>query len=142
MLLVRAHHTTSLGPAVDRLEREGRLINGSRLPSIIDCYLAADILITDYSSVMFDFAILDKPIIIYADDWESYRESRGTYFDLLKQPPGAVALNQGELTDILTQRRYCDESARELQSEFRRRFCSLDDGHAAENVIRRVMLTP
>lgn len=141
VLLVRAHHTTSLGPAVDRLEREGRLINGSRLPSIIDCYLAADILITDYSSVMFDFAILDKPIIVYADDWESYRETRGTYFDLLKQPPGAVALNQGELTEILTQRRYSDESARALQSEFRRRFCSFDDGHAAENVIRQVMLT-
>jgi len=140
VLLVRAHHTTSLGPAVDRLEREGRLINGSRLPSIVDCYLAADILITDYSSVMFDFAILDKPIVIYADDWDAYRESRGTYFDLLAQPPGAVAVNQAQLTTILADRQYSNEESRRLLAEFRQRFCSLDDGHAAENVIRRVML--
>ena len=140
VLLVRAHHTTSLGPAVDRLEREGRLINGSRLPSIVDCYLAADILITDYSSVMFDFAILDKPIVIYADDWDAYRESRGTYFDLLAQPPGAVAVNQAQLTTILADRQYSSEESRRLLAEFRERFCSLDDGHAAENVIRRVML--
>jgi CDP-glycerol glycerophosphotransferase (TagB/SpsB family) len=140
VLLVRAHHTTSLGPAVDRLEREGRLINGSRLPSIVDCYLAADILITDYSSVMFDFAILDKPIVIYADDWDAYRESRGTYFDLLAQPPGAVAVNQTQLTTILADRQYSSEESRRLLAEFRERFCSLDDGHAAENVIRRVML--
>jgi len=140
VLLVRAHHTTSLGPAVDRLEREGRLINGSRLPSIIDCYLAADILITDYSSVMFDFAILDKPIIVYADDWDSYRETRGTYFDLLQQPPGAVAVNQDQLTTILVDRLYQDVQSRERLAEFRQRFCSFDDGHAAENVIRRVML--
>ncbi len=141
VLLVRAHHTTSLGPAVDRLESEGRLINGSRLPSIIDCYLAADILITDYSSVMFDFAILDKPIIIYADDWAAYRESRGTYFDLLAQPPGAVANNQEQLTEILVDHLYENEKSRELLSDFRQRFCAFDDGHAAENVIRQVMLT-
>jgi CDP-glycerol glycerophosphotransferase (TagB/SpsB family) len=140
VLLVRAHHTTSLGPAVDRLEREGRLINGSKLPSIVDCYLAADILITDYSSVMFDFAILNKPIVIYADDWDAYRESRGTYFDLLAQPPGAVAVNQAQLTTILADRQYSDATSQRLLADFRARFCSLDDGHAAENVIRRVML--
>jgi len=140
VLLVRAHHTTSLGPAVDRLEREGRLINGSKLPSIVDCYLAADILITDYSSVMFDFAILNKPIVIYADDWDAYRESRGTYFDLLAQPPGAVAVNQAQLTTILAERQYADATSQRLLADFRARFCSLDDGHAAENVIRRVML--
>jgi CDP-glycerol glycerophosphotransferase (TagB/SpsB family) len=89
---------------------------------------------------MFDFAILDKPIVIYADDWDAYRESRGTYFDLLAQPPGAVAVNQAQLTTILADRQYSSEESRRLLAEFRERFCSLDDGHAAENVIRRVML--
>lgn len=140
VFLVRAHHTTTLGPKVKALAASGRIIEGSSLPAILECYLAADLLITDYSSVMFDYALLDRPIVIYADDWDQYREARGTYFDLLAEPPGPVAMNQRELATILGERRYRDGESEERRAAFRARFCAFDDGDAAERVIRRVML--
>lgn len=141
VFVVRAHHTASPGPRIAALAKEGRIIEGSSLPAILECYLAADLLITDYSSVMFDYALLDRPIVTYADDWDSYRESRGTYFDLLAEPPGHVAVNEDQLAAILGERRYADEESTRLRTAFRARFCTKDDGNAAENVIRRVMLS-
>ena len=69
-------------PGARRLRRTRR---------VEDLYLAADVLVTDYSSVMFDYAVLDRPIVIYAPDWEAYRLARGVYFDITAEPPGAVA---------------------------------------------------
>ena len=49
---------------------------------------------------MFDYANLDRPIVMHADDWEAYEAARGTYFDLRAFPPGAVARSEDELIDI------------------------------------------
>ncbi|MDD2858818.1 MAG: bifunctional glycosyltransferase family 2 protein/CDP-glycerol:glycerophosphate glycerophosphotransferase [Candidatus Nanopelagicales bacterium] len=140
VFILRAHHTTTLGPKVKELVASGRVIDGSAFPSIIDCYLAADVLITDYSSVMFDYAVLDRPIVIYADDWEAYQEARGTYFDLLASPPGAVATTQAQLNSIFEQRSYEAPESRARLARFRERFCAFDDGQAARRVITTVMV--
>jgi len=140
VFIVRAHHTTSLGPRINDLVASGRVIDGSALPSIVDCYLAADLLITDYSSVMFDYAVLNRPIVIFADDWEAYQEARGTYFDLLASPPGAVAVNQAELVKIFVNREFERGDSGERLARFRERFCTFDDGQAARHIIERVML--
>jgi CDP-glycerol glycerophosphotransferase (TagB/SpsB family) len=140
VVIVRAHHTATAGPRMKALMDAGLVIDGSRVPWIVPCYLAADILITDYSSTMFDYALLDRPIITYADDWPSYRETRGTYFDLLAEPPGLVARNQRQLTDILASGAFDGGEARALRAAFRARFCQYDDGQAAQRVIRTVML--
>ncbi|MFA7322723.1 MAG: bifunctional glycosyltransferase family 2 protein/CDP-glycerol:glycerophosphate glycerophosphotransferase [Candidatus Nanopelagicales bacterium] len=140
VFIVRAHHTTTLGSRIKGLVASGRVIDGSAFASIIDCYLAADLLITDYSSVMFDYAVLNRPIIIYADDWEAYQEARGTYFDLLAGPPGAVASNQAQLNAIMSNAEYQSAENRQRLAEFRRRFCSYDQGTAAKRVIEQVML--
>ena len=139
VLIVRAHHTATAGPAMKALIESGRVIDGSRVPWILPCYLAADVLITDYSSTMFDYALLDRPIITYADDWPSYRETRGTYFDLLAEPPGLVARNQRQLEEMLVSGAYDGDDARTVRATFRERFCQYDDGQAAARVIRGVM---
>jgi CDP-glycerol glycerophosphotransferase len=67
VLLVRSHyfHVT----ATQRTEaRRGRIMNVSAYPVVEDLYLAADVMITDYSSAMFDFAVLDRPVVIFAPD--------------------------------------------------------------------------
>lgn len=140
VVIVRAHHTATAGPAMKSLIASGRVIDGSKVPWIVPCYLAADILITDYSSTMFDFALLDRPMITYADDWPTYRETRGTYFDLLAQPPGIVARNQRELTEALVSGSFDGDLARERRAAFRARFCQYDDGQASARVIRQAML--
>ncbi|WP_062647944.1 bifunctional glycosyltransferase/CDP-glycerol:glycerophosphate glycerophosphotransferase [Streptomyces maremycinicus] len=109
-------------------------------PSVESLCLASDALITDYSSLMFDYACLDRPIVIHADDWEAYEAARGTYFDLRACPPGAVARSEDELIDIFTTGHWRGSRSTQLRAAFRERFCPFDDGRAAERVVRRVVL--
>ncbi|MFJ9025507.1 CDP-glycerol glycerophosphotransferase family protein [Streptomyces sp. NPDC102259] len=109
-------------------------------PSVESLCLASDALVTDYSSLMFDYAGLDRPIVIHADDWEAYEAARGTYFDLRACPPGAVARSEDELIDIFTTGHWRGSRSAQLRAAFRERFCPHDDGRAAERVVRRVVL--
>ncbi|MFI7539774.1 CDP-glycerol glycerophosphotransferase family protein [Actinoplanes sp. NPDC049599] len=139
VLLVRAHyfHVT----AVQRTEaRRGRILDVSAYPVVEDLYLAADTMITDYSSAMFDFAVLDRPLVIFAPDWPAYRELRGAYFDLMELPPGAVATTFADLVEVFASGAYAGDLAAARRARFRERFCYLDDGKAAERVVRRVLL--
>ncbi|MFD0436576.1 bifunctional glycosyltransferase/CDP-glycerol:glycerophosphate glycerophosphotransferase [Streptomyces chartreusis] len=136
VVLLRAHYFYDQGAA----RGTGRIIDVTGHHSAEDVCLAADALITDYSSIMFDYANLDRPIVVYADDWDVYRELRGVYFDLMEAPPGRVARTPGELAAVLRDGSYADEEAGALRAAFRERFCQFDDGHAAERVVRRVLL--
>ncbi|MER5938126.1 CDP-glycerol glycerophosphotransferase family protein [Streptomyces sp. NPDC001928] len=136
VVLLRAHHFYDRGGA----RGTGRVIDVTGHRSSEDVCLAADALITDYSSIMFDYANLDRPIVVYADDWDVYRELRGVYFDLMEAPPGRVARTPGELAALLRDGSYADEEAGALRAAFRERFCEFDDGRAAERVVRRVLL--
>lgn len=143
-LLVRAHYSYRPQDHLSRLQEAGLVIDVSHHPSAEQLCLAADALITDYSSMMFDYALLDRPIVIYADDWDIYRSSRGVYFDLLSgspgETPGAVARTGRELVEVFREGRWCDADASALRTAFRARFCPFDDGHAAERVVRTLML--
>ncbi|MEU3901267.1 CDP-glycerol glycerophosphotransferase family protein [Streptomyces sp. NPDC045251] len=141
VLLVRAHYfyETAAAPLAG-LRRTGRIIDVSSYDPVEELCLAADALVTDYSSIMFDYANLDRPIVIHADDWDVYRETRGVYFDLTAEAPGPVARDQAGLAEILTTGAWRDERAAKARAAFRRRFCEYDDGRAAERVVRRVFL--
>ncbi|MFI8438721.1 CDP-glycerol glycerophosphotransferase family protein [Streptomyces sp. NPDC079020] len=138
VVLVRAHYFYGRSAG---LEGSGRAIDVTGHPSVEELCLAADALITDYSSLMFDYACLDRPIISYAPDWGAYRASRGTYFDLLSglpgDTPGAVATTQDELLEVVRSGEWCSPRTAALRTAFRERFCPYDDGHAAERVVRR-----
>ncbi|MFE9096461.1 CDP-glycerol glycerophosphotransferase family protein [Streptomyces sp. NPDC007264] len=136
VVLLRAHYFYDGG----RARGDGRIIDVTRHRSSEDVCLAADALITDYSSIMFDYANLDRPIVVYADDWDVYRETRGVYFDLMRTPPGRVARTPGRLAAAFRDGSYADGSAAALRTAFRERFCQFDDGRAAERVVRRVLL--
>ena len=119
-----------------------RILDVSRHPSVEDLYLAADVLVTDYSSVMFDYAVLDRPMVVFAPDWDDYRRIRGVYFDLMEQPPGLVTTTQEALTAALADRSasgFDGTGAAKLRAAFRERFCPWDDGGAAERVVRAVL---
>ncbi|MEW2134036.1 CDP-glycerol glycerophosphotransferase family protein [Streptomyces sp. NPDC005435] len=141
VLLVRAHYFYGgAASPLSGLRRSGRIIDVSSYDPVEELCLAADALVTDYSSIMFDYANLDRPVVVYADDWETYRTTRGVYFDLMAEAPGHVARTQEELTEILTSGAWRDENAAKARTAFRRRFCEFDDGRAAERVVRRVFL--
>ncbi|KOV59096.1 CDP-glycerol glycerophosphotransferase family protein [Streptomyces sp. MMG1121] len=141
VLLVRAHYFYGgAASPLTGLRRSGRIIDVSSYDPVEELCLAADALVTDYSSIMFDYANLNRPIVVYADDWETYRTTRGVYFDLMEEHPGQVARTQEELTEIFVSGAWRDESAAKARAAFRRRFCEYDDGRAAERVVRRVFL--
>ncbi|MGW2028931.1 MULTISPECIES: CDP-glycerol glycerophosphotransferase family protein [Streptomyces] len=141
VLLVRAHYFYGgAASPLTGLRRSGRIIDVSSYDPVEELCLAADALVTDYSSIMFDYANLNRPIVIYADDWETYRTTRGVYFDLMAEHPGQVARTQEELAEIFLSGAWRDESAGKARATFRRRFCEYDDGRAAERVVRRVFL--
>ncbi|WP_329368421.1 bifunctional glycosyltransferase/CDP-glycerol:glycerophosphate glycerophosphotransferase [Streptomyces sp. NBC_01483] len=135
-VLVRAHYF-NLGT---RHGTTDGIIDVSGHPSVEELYLAADCLLTDYSSLMFDYALLDRPVVIYANDWEVYRATRGTYFDIHVESPGPVVATKEDLIDVFLSGRWSDDTSAKVRTEFRRRFCEYDDGRAAERVVRRVFL--
>ena len=132
VILARLHYFYDSEPLVRELHDAGRLLDVASHPSVEELCVAADVLLTDYSSIMFDYAVLDRPIVIHAPDWDEYRARRGVYFDLLAEPPGAVARTQDEVIEAIGAR------AAGQRAAFRARFCALDDGGAAERVVRRV----
>ncbi|MFI1760932.1 CDP-glycerol glycerophosphotransferase family protein [Streptomyces sp. NPDC020800] len=135
VLLVRSHYFD-----IQRISSSRGVVDVSSHPSIEDLCIAADVLITDYSSVMFDYAVLDRPIVIYAPDWEMYRRSRGVYVDLLAEGPGPVATTHEGLVEVFRSGEHTRPSAAERLARFRDRFCPYDDGRAAERVVRSVFL--
>jgi CDP-glycerol glycerophosphotransferase (TagB/SpsB family)/glycosyltransferase involved in cell wall biosynthesis len=137
-LLVRHHYLRDAAPALDPLP--DRVLDVSDHPSVEQLCLASDALITDYSSLMFDYANLDRPIVVFADDWEIYRAARGVCLDLLAFPPGPVAASEDELIGVMTSSAWHGSQSAELRAAFRARFCPYDDGRAAERVVRRVFL--
>lgn len=88
VLLLRGHHNI----AGQRQTAANKfVIDVTEYPEVNDLYTAADILVNDYSSVMFDFCVTGKPIIFLTPDIAQYRdETRGFYFDLEEMAPGPL----------------------------------------------------
>jgi CDP-glycerol glycerophosphotransferase (TagB/SpsB family)/glycosyltransferase involved in cell wall biosynthesis len=145
VVLARGHYFYEGGlsgadPNAGREADTARIVDVSGHPSVEQLYLAADCLLTDYSSVMFDYANLDRPIVVYANDWDLYRKTRGTYFDIHTLPPGPVVATEGDLAEVFRSDRWKGAEADEARAMFRARFCEFDDGSAAERVVRKVFL--
>ncbi len=136
VLLLRAHQLVARTVTADA--RPG-LLDVSTYPDNRDLYLAADLLITDYSSAMFDFAVTGKPILLFTYDLERYRdEMRGFYFDFEREAPGPLLGTNEDVIAALGDLDPVSAAHRETYEAFRRRFCSLEDGRASERVIEAV----
>jgi CDP-glycerol glycerophosphotransferase len=135
-LLVRGHSRTLI-PGADTTG--ARVIDVTAYPDISALLLAADALITDYSSVMFDFTGTGKPVYFFTPDLDDYRgRLRGFYFDLADRAPGPLTSTQEELTAALldpgSPTRFADRYAAWVA-----RFNARDDGRAAERVVARLL---
>ncbi|MFF0381909.1 CDP-glycerol glycerophosphotransferase family protein [Streptomyces sp. NPDC004286] len=143
-LVVRLHPSLANGPArgagLAELARRGVVVDATDEPDAAQVLLAADALVTDYSSIMFDYAVLDRPIVVHADDWDTFRASRGAYLDITARPPGHVSYSQGELTRLFESGAWRDRESAALRADFRARFCEFEDGRAAERVVRTLLL--
>lgn len=96
IVLFRAHHITT---RVMDVQFNDFLRDYSDYPEINDLYIVSDMLITDYSSVMVDYAILERPILCFAYDYDDYLKERGTYFELDDELPNKSCRTQKQLIE-------------------------------------------
>jgi len=112
----------------------------SKHEDIQELYLISDLLITDYSSVFFDYANLKRPMIFFTYDLEEYKDDiRGFYFNFEEKAPGPLVETTEEviaaIKDLVN-----STVSNERMNEFYQQFCYLEDGHAAERVVNEVIL--
>ncbi|WBU38164.1 CDP-glycerol glycerophosphotransferase family protein [Homoserinibacter sp. YIM 151385] len=139
VLLVRGHSRTL---PFGRDLRGERLVDATTYPSVADLLAVADILVTDYSSVMFDFATRDRPYVFFTPDLAHYSEDlRGFYFDLLAEAPGPVVSSREGLLEVLSALVRGEDDAAAFAGRrrvWRERFTPMDDGDAGERVVARL----
>ncbi|MCC8022181.1 MAG: CDP-glycerol glycerophosphotransferase family protein, partial [Clostridiales bacterium] len=132
VILFRAHYFVA--DTFDFAPWEGFLYDVSTYHDINHLYVVSDLLVTDYSSVFFDYANLGRPILFYMYDLEQYRDRlRGFYLEL-SDLPGPVVRTEQELADAIRQENWtgCDRDA------FQSRFNPYEDGNAGRRVIDAV----
>lgn len=135
VLLVRAHYLNHvvLPPSV-----RGRVIDVSAHHDVTPVLALADALITDYSSVMFDYALLDRPMLFFTHDYEEYvHEGRGTYFDLPERAPGPIVRTEDELHSVLRSMSLDEQTLKyaAARERFTAAFGEYDKGTAAQSVV-------
>jgi CDP-glycerol glycerophosphotransferase len=112
------------------------MIDVSKYVDTAGLYLAADLMVTDYSSSMFDFAITGKPLLFFTYDLEHYRDDlRGFYFDLAEVAPGPLVSTSAELVTAIGDVEAITAANVDRYARFRDQFCALEDGFATARVL-------
>lgn len=115
------------------LGENDRIINVTT-EELYELYSVADCLVTDYSSVVFDFSLLNKKMVLYVPDFEQYNIERGLNMSLT-DIPGEICKNQDELIEALTNREYSVKKV----IEFRRKYAEYLDGNSTERIGRFII---
>ncbi len=130
-ILIKPHHVV-----YRRLSKEEKdsgyyvsyAIDTNELLSIVD------ILITDYSSIYFDFLVTDRPILFYIPDYRQYEQIRGIYFKL-EELPGPCAKSLESLEECVNQIEKYEKDYQAIRKRTREWACKFDDGHVSEKII-------
>ena len=137
IILFRPHYFVASVFNFDKYK--GFVYNASDVDDINDLYVISDMLITDYSSVFFDYANLKRPMIFYMYDLDYYRdESNGFYFDVEENLPGKIVKTDDDLIDEII-RVSKEFKYDEKYKQFNEKFNYLDDGEASKRVVETVI---
>ena len=137
VILVRGHH--HMADDVPAGPRPGFAVNVTRYPDISELFLVSDVLVTDYSSVMFDFAPTGKPMLFFTYDLEQYRDNlRGFYFDFETEAPGPLLATSDEVISAIGDLGPVAARYHGAYAAFAAKFCPLDDGKASARACDRI----
>lgn len=137
IILLRLHYLVAEN--LDLTGFEDFVFDYSNYEDIRDLYLISDILITDYSSVFFDYANLKRPMIFFVYDIEDYRDNlRGFYFDFEKYAPGPLVKTTEEIIEVIKDIDQNGFKPSENINDFYNKFCYLEDGNATKRVVDEV----
>jgi CDP-glycerol glycerophosphotransferase len=137
VLILRMHYLIA-----ENLDIEGYddfVYNLSSYSDISELYLISNILITDYSSVFFDYANLKRPILFFTYDYDNYKDTlRGFYFDMEKNVPGPLLKTSEEIIDSIKNIKTITNKYKKRYDEFYEQYCNWDNGLASENIVKEI----
>ena len=137
VLLFRAHHQIGFK---DVAHDVSGVIDVTEVDDVNDLYIISDLMITDYSSTMFDYGNLRRPMVFFMYDLDEYQgEIRDFYFDI-NELPGPIVKTQEELADAILDQ-FAHFEYDDKYKAFTAKFNSLDDGNAAKRVIEATIRT-
>ncbi|WNF37326.1 CDP-glycerol glycerophosphotransferase family protein [Bacillaceae bacterium IKA-2] len=135
VLLLRMHVVISNRLYVDPKYNDF-VFNVSDYPEMQELLVISNVLITDYSSVMFDFANSNKPILFYTYDLKEYRDNtRGFYIDFEEEAPGPLLFNTEELLLAIKDLEQFGVKYNQKYKDFQQKYCYLEDGNATQRVV-------
>lgn len=138
VVVLRMHYLVA--DNLDLTGLEDFVVDGSKHEDIRELYIIADLLITDYSSVFFDYANLKRPMIFFVYDLEEYRDTlRGFYFDFEQKAPGPLVKTSEQ---VLAEIKAVDGKEfipSQIEKEFYEKFCYLEDGEASKRVAEQLL---
>ena len=133
VVLLRMHYLIS--NALDLRGYEDFAIDVSNYSDISELYLISDCLITDYSSVMFDYGVLKRPQFFFAYDLDKYgQDLRGFYLDYHNDLPGPIHQDPYQLTEDLKNLDQVSIDYNDKINQFYDDFCSLENGQASKAI--------
>ena len=132
-VLVCKHHPFVKEPPVIPEELSSFAMDVTPYLSIEDLLCCADICISDYSSLVFEYSLFEKPMIFYAYDYDDYCDWRGFYYDYSDFTPGPVVKTEDELLKAI--RDVENNFDRQRVIAFKEKFMGSCDGHATERII-------
>jgi len=131
IILFRAHYFVANAFNFD--DYKGFVYDVSKYDNINDLYVISDLLVTDYSSVFFDFANLKRPMLFYMYDFDEYKNSLRDFYIDIKMLPGLVVYNEDDLIkSILDSKNF---KYNKKYKDFNKKFNYLDDGNASKRVV-------
>ena len=116
--------------------RYDNIIDLSDYDNINDILLITDMLITDYSSVVFEYSLLEKPIIFYSPDRDLYKEERDFYYEYESFVPGPIISNTDELIKEINNKDFDKNKV----IEFKEKFFDNLDGNSSKRFIEEIIL--
>jgi CDP-ribitol ribitolphosphotransferase len=135
VVLLRQHPFVRSSTPIDPALRDF-VIDASGHPEINELMLISDVLVTDYSSAIYEFALLERPMAFFAPDHAAYEAERGFYFDYQAGVPGPIFEDTASLAAWLR----AGEFDLERVALFRDESFDVADGRATERFIERVVL--
>jgi len=136
VIIFRAHYLIS--NSFDFEKYKGFIFDMSNHDDVNECYILSDMMVTDYSSVFFDYANLKRPIFFYMHDLEEYKEKVRDFYINIEELPGPIIKNQEDLEKAIAEIDKYENKYKEKYIKVNEKYNYLDDGEVSKRVIKRI----
>jgi CDP-glycerol glycerophosphotransferase len=131
VILFRAHYFVDKIDEIKGINLDN-VINVTSYENLNELMVVSDLLISDYSSIFFDYAILEKPMFCFAYDYDEYIKYQGLYLDINKEIPNGIIRTEKELLYMIKNLDYSEQVKKTIQ--FKKKYLS-GNGKATQQVV-------